>query len=92
VDFMLPAVCMSVSLSLLIIAKIQGQSAREYMIYFVMSGAYGIIFPLILLLSGVTKFRILSIVCIVVCSLILLALLIFRWREFQEEMQKKFHV
>ena len=92
VDFILPAVCISVSLSLLIIAKIQGQSAREYMIYFVMSGLYGTILPLILLLAGVTKFQILSLVCIIVCSLILLSLLIFRWKELQEEMKKNFHV
>ncbi|HAX53152.1 DUF6320 domain-containing protein [Muricomes intestini] len=92
VDFVLPIVCMSVLLSMLIIAKIQRHTAREYMIYFVMAGGYGVILPLILLLTGVTKLQIISIVCVVVCFLVLAALIIFREKEFREEMHKKFHV
>lgn len=92
VDFVLPAVCMSVLFSMFIIAKIQRHTAREYMIYFVMAGGYGVILPMILLLTGVTKLQIISVACIVVSFLVLAALIIFKGKEFREEMHKKFHV
>lgn len=92
VDFVLPIVCISILLSMLIIAKVQRQTAREYMIYEVMAGGYGSILPLILLLTGVIKLPIISVVCVVVCFLFLAALVIFKGKEFREEMHKKFHV
>ena len=92
VDFVLPAVCMVILLSMIIIIKVQKNTAREYMIYFVMAGGYGVILPLILLLTGVVKFMPLSTLCVVVCFLFLAALVIFKGKEFREEMHKKFHV
>lgn len=92
VDFVLPAVCMVILLSMIIITKVQKNTAREYMIYFVMAGGYGVILPLILLLTGVVKFMPLSTLCVVVCFLFLAALVIFKGKEFREEMHKKFHV
>lgn len=92
VDFVLPIVCMVILLSMFIITKVQKNTAREYMIYFVMAGGYGVILPLILLLTNVVKFRIICTVCVVVCFLFLAALVIFKGKEFREEMHKKFHV
>lgn len=92
VDFVLPIVCMSILLSMWIITKVQRHTAREYMIYFVMAGGYGAILPLILLLTGVIKLHIISVVCVVVCFLFLAALVMFKGKEFREEMHKKFHV
>ncbi|MGC4018984.1 MAG: DUF6320 domain-containing protein [Muricomes sp.] len=92
VDFVLPIVCVSITLSMFIIAKVQKHTAREYMIYFVMAGGYGVILPLILLLTGVIKLKIISVACVVVCFLFLAGLVIFKGKEFWEEMHKKFHV
>ena len=92
VDFVLPIVCMVILLSMFTITKVQKNTAREYMIYFVMAGGYGVILPLILLLTSVVKFRIICTVCVVVCFLFLAALVIFKGKEFREEMHKKFHV
>lgn len=92
VDFVLPAVCMVILLSMFIITKVQKHTAREYMIYFVMAGGYGVILPLILLLTGVVKFAPVCTACVVVCFLFLAALVIFKGKEFREEMHKKFHV
>lgn len=92
VDFVLPAVCMVILLSMFIITKVQKNTAREYMIYFVMAGGYGVILPLILLLTGVVKFTPVCTLCVVVCFLFLSALVIFKGKEFREEMHKKFHV
>lgn len=92
VDYVLPIVSMVILLSMFIITKVRKYTAREYMIYFVMAGGYGIILPLILLLTGVVKLEFISILCIVVCFLFLAALVIFKGKEFREEMHKKFHV
>lgn len=92
VDFVLPIVCMVILLSMFIITKVKKNTAREYMIYFVMAGGYGVILPLILLLTGVVEFTFICSLCIVVCFLFLAALVIFKGKEFREEMHKKFHV
>lgn len=92
VDFVLPSVCMVILLSMFIITKVQRDTAREYMIYFVMAGGYGVLLPLILLLTGAVKFQLISTICVVVCFLFLAALVIFKGKEFREEMHKKFHV
>lgn len=92
VDFVLPSVCMVILLSMFIITKVQRNTAREYMIYFVMAGGYGVLLPLILLLTGAVKFQLISTICVVVCFLFLAALVIFKGKEFREEMHKKFHV
>ncbi|RHR30280.1 hypothetical protein DWX43_08910 [Clostridium sp. AF19-22AC] len=92
VDFVLPIVCMVILFSMFIITKVQKNTAREYMIYFVMAGGYGVILPLILLLTNVVKFKIICTICVGVCFLFLAALVIFKGKEFREEMHKKFHV
>lgn len=92
VNFVLPCVCMAILLSMLIISRVQRHTAKDYMIYYVMAGGYGVIFPLVLLLVGVIKIRYLAILCIVVCFLFLAALVIFKGKEFKRELHKKFHV
>ena len=91
-DYVLPAVCMVILLSMFIITKVQRNTAREYMIYFVMAAGYGVLLPLILLLTGVVKFQLVCSICVVACFLFLAALVIFKGKEFREEMHKKFHV
>lgn len=92
IDFVVPIVSMVILLSMFIIAKVQKHTAKEYMIYFVMAGGYGVILPLILLLTGVLKVRLISFICVVVCFLFVAALVIFKGKEFRDEMHKKFHV
>lgn len=92
VDFVLPSVCMAILLSMFIISKVRKFSAREYMIYFVMACGYGVILPLVLLLTNVVKWHLLCNLCVVLCFLFLAGLIIFKGKEFREEMHKKFHV
>lgn len=92
VDFVLPGVCLLILLSMFIIVKVRKYTARDYMIYFVMACGYGTILPLILLLTGVVTWKLLCNLCVVVCFLFLAALIIFKGKEFREEMHKKFHV
>lgn len=92
VDFVFPSVCMVILFSMLIISRIQRHTAKDYMIYFVMAGGYGVIFPLMMLLLGVAGFKLIIVLCIVVCFLFLAALVIFKGKELAQEMHKKFHV
>ena len=91
-NFVLPSVCVIIELSMLIISRLQSHTAREYMIYYVMASAYSILVPFILLLTKVITITAPAVLCAGLSFLFLLALIIFKGREFKEEMQKKFHV
>ena len=92
VDFVFPAASMAVMLSMLVIAKLQSHTTKEYMIYLLMAAGYSFIVPTILLLVGAVKFIYLSVICSAIGFLIVIGLMIFRWNEFKEEIQKNFHV
>lgn len=92
VHFVLPCLSMVIQLSMLIISKIQSHSAREYMIYYVMATLYGSIFPLALIALKVITFRPPAMICVGVSVLFFAALVIFKGREFREEIYKKLHV
>lgn len=93
VAYVLPIADLTIQASMVILSKIYYRLAKDYMIYFVMAAGYGVLLPLIFLLTGrVTGTAIPSVLCIA-CSVIMLAgLLIFKGKEFLEEMEKKFHV
>lgn len=92
VNYVLPGVCMIIQISMMIISKIQSHSPREYMIYYVMAAGYGILLPFILLLTRVITFTAPAVVCVGFSFLFLIALILFKGREFKEEMHKKLHV
>ena len=92
VNFVLPGICVLVEISMLVISKLQSHSAREYMIYYVMATTYSIVLPLILMLTHVVTITFACTICVGVSFLFLMALIIFKGREFKEEMHKKLHV
>lgn len=92
VDVVLPAVVAAILFSMLIVIKLQGLKPKEYMIYLVMAGGFGVLVPVILLLTGIVKWRLFCTVCAAGCFLLLAGLRIFKGREFGEEMGKKFHI
>ena len=86
VNIGIPDIC------LLIISRIRSLSPREYMIYYVMAAVYSMILPLILLVTGVIHYKTPSVICIGCSFLLLIGLILFKRKEFKEEMHKKFHV
>lgn len=92
VDFVLPIVSMAILLCMVVIAAVQKWQAKEYMAYLVMASAYGLLLPLLLLLFGAVQLQLPSLIGIAVCFLFLAGILLFKWKEFREEMDKKFHV
>lgn len=92
VNYVLPAVCIIIELSMLVISRLQSYTEREYMIYYVMASGYGVLLPFILLLTGVITFRFLAVLCCGFSFLFLMSLIFFKGHAFKEEMKKKFHV
>lgn len=91
-DYVFPSLSIVVLAVMLLISKLQSYRAREYMIYFLMASACGIAVPVIGMLAGAVRHIHLSIVSMSLAVLVVLALMIFRWKELKEEMVKKFHV
>ncbi|RGO47832.1 DUF6320 domain-containing protein [Dorea formicigenerans] len=92
VDLVLPLVCLIVEILMELIARIQSHPPKEYMIYYVMASVYSMILPLILMATGVILYRAFAVICVGLSFLFFIRLLLFRKKEFKEEMYKKFHV
>lgn len=92
VNIGIPDICLLIQVVMLIISRIRSLSPREYMIYYVMAAVYSMILPLILLVTGVIHYRTPSVICIGCSFLLVIGLILFKRKEFKEEMHKKFHV
>ena len=92
VNIGIPDICLLIQVVMLIISRIRSLSPREYMIYYVMAAVYSMILPVILLVTGVIHYRTPSVICIGCSFLLLIGLILFKRKEFKEEMHKKFHV
>lgn len=92
VNFVLPVLSICVLLFMFLVSRARKDTAREYMSYFVMECCFGIAVPFLLEILKVTKWTLLSHLCIVIHLLFLAALIFFKGRELKEEMDKKFHV
>ena len=92
VNIGIPDICLLIQVVMLIISRTRSLSPREYMIYYVMAAVYSMILPLILLVTGVIHYKTPSVICIGCSFLLLIGLILFKRKEFKEEMHKKFHV
>lgn len=89
-DFVMPCVYLAIQISMIIITKIQRLPVEEYMIYYIMAGILGLL-PAFLLLFRVSVFAPLSVICSGISFLFLIALLIFKGKDFFVELYKKLH-
>ena len=92
VHFVLPLMSVGILLAMCVIAKVQKSPVREYLIYEIMAAGYGLILPGILLFCKVVKRPTVSMFGALACFLFLVGVLLFKGREFKEEMQKNLHV
>ena len=92
VDLVLPIMSVSTLTAMFVIAKVRKSPVREYLIYEIMAAGYGLILPGILLLCKVVKNPTVSMFGALICFLFLVAVILFKGREFKEEMQKNLHV
>lgn len=90
IDFVMPCVYLAVEISMVIITTIQKLPVEEYMIYYIMAGILGLV-PGILLAVNLTHFALFSVLCSGISFLLLMALLIFKRKDFFVELYKKLH-
>lgn len=91
IDYFIPVLCMFILLFMFIVSIARKDTAREYMIYFVMNSVFGMVVPFTLLCLQWIHWRMLSIFCILFSFLFFVAIVMFKGKEFKEEMNKKFH-
>lgn len=91
VDFVIPLASLVTLLSMVILSAACRMEASEYLFYLVQAGAFGLI-PFILLLAGVVTVPYPSVICAGISLLFLIGLVIFKGKEFANEVQKKFRV
>ncbi len=91
VDYVFPAISVVVLISMLIITRLQAHTAKEYMIYFLMAALYCIVVSVVLILTGVVNTFHFPVIASAFAFLVVVVLMIFKWKDFKEEMSKKFH-
>lgn len=92
VDFVLPIMSVATLAAMFVIAKVQKSPVREYLIYEIMAAGYGLILPVILLLYKTVKNPTVSMFGALICFLFLVGVILFKGKEFKEEMHKNLHV
>ena len=92
VDFVLPIMSVATLAAMFVIAKVQKSPVREYLIYEIMAAGYGLILPVILLLCKKVKNPTVSMFGALICFLFLVGVILFKGKEFKEEMHKNLHV
>lgn len=92
VNYVFPAVSVGIMISMMVIARIYYRRASEYMVYLVMAAIYGIVFPFLFLLTKLVTVAFPSVISMGFATILLAALILFKGKEFKEEMQKKLHV
>lgn len=92
IDFVLPGVSVIIMISMLIISRVYYRQAKDYLVYFMMAALYGVLLPLIFLLTGQVKVVFPSVISIGMGVVMLVGLVLFKGKEVRQEMAKNLHV
>lgn len=92
VNYIFPGVSLTVMIFMFLLSRIYYRVPEDYVIYFVVAAGYGLILPLVFIVSGLVTVVFPSVISICTSVILLAALALFKGREFKEEMQKKFHI
>ena len=91
VDFVLPFGAMAVLGSVPVIAKVSRLETEEYLFYLIQAAIAGCI-PIILVWTGIVRFRYPSVICSGISFLVLAGLFIFQKKNTVKEFRKKFRM
>lgn len=91
VDYVIPVTCTFAMFSLAIAAKIANLHVRDYMIYLVVDGVFGIL-PVVLVITGVVHTQLPSLICTGTSILSLTALLLFEGENMRGELRRRLHL
>jgi hypothetical protein len=91
IDFVIPIACVVAMIVMYVTAKIMHLSVRNFLIYMLMDGIFGII-PFAFLLLDILNYRYPSIICTTVSIISLSAIIIFEGENIKEELNKRMHL
>jgi hypothetical protein len=91
VNYVIPVVCIGAMISMAIIAKVTNLRVRDYMIYLIIDGLFGII-PIIFYFTGLLTVQYPSLICVAASIISLVALLIFEGENMRGELKRRLHL
>lgn len=91
VDYVIPALCMTAVVAIMIVSKAMKRRLKEYLVYLIIGSLFGVM-PLWFWSLGWVRIRYPSILCSSFCILALGALLFFKSGELFEEVRKRLHL
>nr|WP_242965349.1 DUF6320 domain-containing protein [Dehalobacterium formicoaceticum] len=90
-DYVIPAVCVAAIFTLYVTAKVMKLSARDYIVYFLLGGLFGIV-PLLFILFGWLNVLYPSIISVAANIIFLSAIIIFQGENIKSELSKRMHL
>ncbi|MDD4389739.1 MAG: DUF6320 domain-containing protein [Eubacteriales bacterium] len=90
-DYVIPIVCVTAIFAMYVAAKAMRLSAKDYMIYFLLGGLFGII-PIVFILFNWLNVLFPSIISVSVSIIFLSAIIIFQGENIRSELDKKMHL
>ncbi len=90
-DYVIPIVCVVAMIVMYIMAKIMRLGVRDFIIYIVLDGIFGII-PVLFLLFNMLQVKYPSVISISVSTLSLAAVVLFEGENIKEELNKRMHL
>lgn len=90
VNYVIPIICVIAMISMAIIAKVTNLRARDYMIYWVIVGLFGIV-PIVFYFTGILTVPYPSLICVAASVISLVALLLFEGEDMRSELKRRLH-
>ena len=92
VNYIIPEASVMILVIMMLLRFLYYRMPKDYMIYFVMAAIFGLALPIIFNISGLLYAVIPSVVSVGVSIIILAWLTVFKGRELNQELKKKFHL
>lgn len=90
-EYAIPCLCLSSMISMFVVSKIMRVEVREYVVYLILSGIYGIL-PIVFILLDKVNVIYPSAICVAASVITIAAVLLFEGKNMREEFNKKFHI
>lgn len=90
-DYLIPTIYVAAELVMYITAKIMKLSIRDYVIYAMLGGLFGIL-PIIFILFGWVAVLYPSVICVTVSMIFLVGIFIFQGGDIRNEWKKRMHI
>lgn len=91
ITYVIPILCIIGSVNMVIISIVMHSYLEEELIYFICIALIGLI-PFIFIATNITTNTLPSIICILLNTICFFGLLIFKWKDVKEELQRRLHI